>query len=303
MDATAAGDLVWPLGVVLMAPDDTVESVDGSIVEAYGRPHDFFIGRDWLRLGLPRSHAAAWTEALATARRTGEAVRFERPSQRFGRVLVTLLPRPDGRVWTMSWALRAQASLQATIARLRGVQHDLRNVLTKIVLRVEALTHGSLGALRDVRELAERATSSARLDPSVDHAADAAPIVAELVAAARAVRPSVRVLGHSSHQVPETALRIGLGTLLDNALEASGADVEVDVTPMGAMLRIEVRDHGPGIAPELAPRLFTPGASTKGRHRGEGLAVARDVARAAGGDLRCEALHPTVFALELPRTR
>ncbi len=129
---------------------------------------------------------------------------------------------------------------------------------------------------------------------------DAAPIVAELVASARAVRPSVRVNGHSPHQVPEAALRVGLGTLLDNALEASTGQVEVDVTPLGAMLRIEVRDHGPGIAPDLAPRLFTPGASTRGRNRGEGLAVARDVAHAAGGDLRCEALHPTVFTLELP---
>ncbi|MES1165589.1 MAG: ATP-binding protein, partial [Verrucomicrobiota bacterium] len=72
---------------------------------------------------------------------------------------------------------------------------------------------------------------------------------------------------------------------------------------------IEVADNGPGIAKTVRPRLFESFFTTKGDEQGTGLglAVSRELARGAGGDLTLleEATgwpEPavTVFRLTLP---
>jgi two-component system sensor histidine kinase MprB len=94
--------------------------------------------------------------------------------------------------------------------------------------------------------------------------------------------------------------------LLDNAckFDQSGAPVEVTVSPG----RIEVRDHGPGVAPADAghvfDRFYRSAAARSMPGSGLGLAIASEVAVAHGGALTV-VNHPdggAVFSLELPPT-
>jgi len=94
----------------------------------------------------------------------------------------------------------------------------------------------------------------------------------------------------------DTALEQILFNLVDNACKyAATADdrrIEVHVQRRGDRLVIGVRDHGPGIPPADARRLFRPfhksarAAAHSAPGVGLGLALARRLARSLGGDLR-----------------
>ena len=61
----------------------------------------------------------------------------------------------------------------------------------------------------------------------------------------------------------------------------------------GNRARVEVRDHGPGIADGERERIFEPfyrpaGFAERGRGSGLGLALVRQIARHHGGDAACE---------------
>ena len=79
-----------------------------------------------------------------------------------------------------------------------------------------------------------------------------------------------------------------LTNLVKNAIEAGaqGGRVVITVRPRGRVVRLCVRDDGPGLSASLAGRLFQRGASTKGAlGRGIGLALSKQLARAQGGHL------------------
>jgi len=76
--------------------------------------------------------------------------------------------------------------------------------------------------------------------------------------------------------------------LLNNALEASGGNstVEVALAAEQGHLRIDIVDQGQGMSPEFVrDQLFRPFTSTKDGGHGIGAYQARELLRAAGGDL------------------
>lgn len=77
--------------------------------------------------------------------------------------------------------------------------------------------------------------------------------------------------------------------ILDNALSAGSPPVAVEVRAQEAALngrpavRIAVHDNGPGIPPEVRPRIFDPFYTTKARGTGLGMPIARRIVEAHGG--------------------
>ncbi|KVC83803.1 sensor histidine kinase [Burkholderia ubonensis] len=103
-----------------------------------------------------------------------------------------------------------------------------------------------------------------------------------------------------------------LGNALD-AVAAAGAPriaaprIDVTIEASAATLAIQVRDNGPGIAPDLLPRLFEPFFTTKemGRGLGLGLAISSSIASDAGGSLTARNAPGggALFVLTLRRAR
>src|SRR5690242_1768897 len=99
-----------------------------------------------------------------------------------------------------------------------------------------------------------------------------------------------------------TALRRMFTELLRNAFDHGATRVDIHAARDGDTLCIRIADNGPGIQPVHLPRVFDPFFSTKrDQHSGVGLAIARRIAQAHGGQLVVQSAGArAVFELRLP---
>jgi nitrogen fixation/metabolism regulation signal transduction histidine kinase len=101
-------------------------------------------------------------------------------------------------------------------------------------------------------------------------------------------------------------LERALVNLLENALQAVGEAGAIRVSlrtrDEGRRVEIEVRDSGPGVAPEARARIFEPFFSTKTSGSGLGLALVKKIAEDHGGGVSLESApgEPTRAVLWLP---
>ena len=107
----------------------------------------------------------------------------------------------------------------------------------------------------------------------------------------------------------EVALRQVIENLVSNAIKFSppSSIIRVDLRPAEATVRLEVRDHGPGIPDSERERIFLKYARgsaqpTAGEHStGLGLAIARTLLEQMHGRIWCEAAQPGArFVVVLP---
>jgi signal transduction histidine kinase len=105
----------------------------------------------------------------------------------------------------------------------------------------------------------------------------------------------------TAHITPGTLSQL-IATLLDNALVhgAGTVGIRTSLTPKSVV--IEVRDSGRGVRADLVPRIFERNVSGKPGGTGLGLALARSIAAAEGGQVVLVRPRPAVFAIFLPRT-
>ena len=92
-----------------------------------------------------------------------------------------------------------------------------------------------------------------------------------------------------------------VATLLDNALVHGAGTVTIRTSRTPNSVVIEVRDEGRGVPAELVPRIFERSVSGKPGGTGLGLALARSIAAADGGNVVLVRPKPAVFAVFLPR--
>lgn len=108
--------------------------------------------------------------------------------------------------------------------------------------------------------------------------------------------------------VPGWEICRAIGNLIDNAFDALAGVNGGEVTlTLGEDLRaytLSVENNGPEIPPALRERIFEERFSTKGRERGMGLAIVRDITRAHSGDIQLESnAERTRFTLTIPKPR
>ena len=196
---------------------------------------------------------------------------------------------------------------------LRAQAHEFSNRMHTVAGLLE------LGEQEQALSFIERLTSVndervARLREQVREPAVAAVLLAKT---AYAAEHGVELrLAPDAALPPDTgadadALVTVVGNLVDNAVEALGSDggwVQVRLATTVDGVQVDVRDSGPGVAPELAGEVFRHGFTTKiaqsGGQRGLGLALTRQACVTRGGwvDVRNDE-DGAVFTAFLPYER
>jgi signal transduction histidine kinase len=198
--------------------------------------------------------------------------------------------------------------------------HQLRTPLTALSMRLEEMIGAAdfadvvreegAAALAQTERLAEvvgqllgRARRPASGSPTVASVDD---IVSQQVvewepAFRRAGRRLARAgeTGLFAFATPGGASQV-IATLLDNALVHGAGTVTIRTSRTRRSVVVEVRDEGTGVPAELAPRIFERSVSGSPNGTGLGLALARTIAAADGGQVVLVRPRPAVFALFLP---
>jgi two-component system CitB family sensor kinase len=197
---------------------------------------------------------------------------------------------------------RELGAVRALADALRAQTHEAANRLHVIAGLVE------LGRTDEAVALAGSEAQSAqdllgRLGEGIEE-----PVLVALLlgktATARERGVELRVApGARLHEgFPPTALATIAGNLIDNALEAGVGTITVSLADDGETAELEVRDDGPGLAPELLGRAFEAGVTTKG-DRGLGLALVQRAVRELGGTVAVRNEDGAVFTVRLPHAK
>jgi signal transduction histidine kinase len=113
-----------------------------------------------------------------------------------------------------------------------------------------------------------------------------------------AISPSTPSAFHGD----ERLLRGAVANLIENALQAApGGQVRLESHGVDSKVVITVQDSGPGVPPDLLPKIFDPYFSTKSTGTGLGLAIARKAIEEHGGRISAVNVHPGLrVEIELP---
>jgi signal transduction histidine kinase len=224
---------------------------------------------------------------------------------------------------------RTAALLDAQRQLMADVSHELRTPLARIRVAIELAAEDPVAAgdvltdvgddLGEIDQLIDDILTTSRLDgtaAAVNRQPTAIGDVAHRAAARFAARHPGRVL-EQAIAAPTTEitcdpmlLRRALDNLLDNAAKYSdrATPVRLDAVRAGATIAFAVVDHGIGMSADELGHAFTPFWRADGSRTrktggvGLGLALARRIARAHGGDvtLASEVGQGTTARLEVP---
>ncbi|WP_448661936.1 ATP-binding protein [Sphingomonas sp. CJ20] len=260
----------------------------------------------WLVLAVVAVAPFAWILARRLARPIGA---FAAAAERLGRDPRAAPLTVEGPA-EIAEAAEAFNRMQARLNRyvddrttvMAAVAHDLRTPLMRLGLRLESVEEPVRAACEhDLREM------QAMVSAVMAHVRDAGTLAAtrrplDLRSLAETVVDDMSDRGDPVTILPgapvvvegdSIALKTLMTNLVGNAVKYAG-DAAVTLYRREGLAVIEVQDSGPGVAPDEIERLFEPfyrGEKSRSRDTGGsglGLASARAVARAHGGEVTLE---------------
>jgi signal transduction histidine kinase len=271
------------------------------------------IGRALGPVAQMSEQAAEWSEH-DTGHRFGTA---RRPTE-----LATLAANLDELLDRLAAALRHERQLSAELS------HELRTPLARIGAETELLlsrprsaaerraAHRAIAAgVAQMRDILETLLSTARAGVTASAGrCDVTGLAGRLAEHARAAHPAgpaVDVRGADAEcvaGVPEEVVERILTPVVDNARRYATTRITIAVRKAdedGRGIRIAISDDGPGVPANLATTLFEPGrrGDPHDGHDGAGLglALARRLARTAGGEVvLARPVSDTTFEILLP---
>ncbi len=236
-------------------------------------------------------------------------------------------------------AQRAQRLAKLQMQFVAGISHELKTPLAVIGSAADNLAAGIVDSPERIKDYGtlirtEGRRLSTMVDQTLDFAAgqanrasytltplapakmiDAAlELTAPAIEEARATVEKTIEPGLPDVEADENAVKQVLQNLVSNALKYGGPAKRVAIRaeayegPNGRQVRISVGDNGAGIPPDELAHIFEPFYRCKAARdaqiqgAGLGLSLARDMARATGGEISVEstAAEGSSFALHLP---
>ncbi len=184
---------------------------------------------------------------------------------------------------------------------LSGVSHDLRTPLTRMKLQLAMVPNSPeieelKSDLTDMERMIEGYLTFARGEgdeKSVE--TDLSELVAEAVAAWK--RNGVSIDLHIEEEIHLDLKRTAFGRCLDNLIANAsryGTHVWVSVGKRRSSIEITIDDDGPGVPESERQNVFRPfyridaSRNPETGGNGLGLAIARDIARAHGGEIELD---------------
>ncbi len=159
---------------------------------------------------------------------------------------------------------RRHAELVTNRAELLvGIAHDLGTPLTRLAFRIEALPDMARETARaDIAEMQKLIAAALEFARGRDRAVE--PVALDMLLADRAAVLSqdaapIRIV--ASEPLVVTANLVNLMRVIDNLVvnaQRHGGGAELSLCRVGAMAKLIVRDHGPGIDVAAASDLFDP---------------------------------------------
>jgi signal transduction histidine kinase len=175
-----------------------------------------------------------------------------------------------------------------------GIAHEIRNPITNVIGFAALLrerceneeTRRDLIAIEEEARRCEAITDSITAFSRVPTIRAEPVELAELIVAPANLEVAIEAVEEARRVMADRILlRRVFDNLLVNARDAGARRVAVRVERLGARARILFSDDGRGIPAAIVERLFEPFATSRPGGLGLGLAIARGIVAAHGGEL------------------
>ena len=293
----------WPLQVTSYVPLKDGRWLQFTSLVDFPATENFLIASMFLFASL----AVGSVAVLSVRAQTRSLAALAEASEKLGRGEAVLPLAENGPV-EVAKAARAFNTMQGRLKNfmddrlkmLAAISHDLRTPLTTLRLKAEFVRNkssrqGLIDTIDEMTVITEASLAFTRAEATQEPTKriELGNLLQQLADeyAAKGMKVGLGPCTSSICVVREVALKRALRNLIDNALRYGG-NAELTVSQSDGIAALTVDDAGPGIAQDQLIRVFEPFVRLEhSRNKntggiGMGLAIARSIVKAHGGDIR-----------------